>query len=181
MKIARAIRKGWIIPGKKQIPQKQKVYDLWHEQDDQSIKKNHIPAPKVKLPEHIESYNPPAEYLFSEKELQEWNALDPEDREHNFLPQKFSSLRQVPAYDKFIQEQFSRCLDLYLCPRMIKQKVLFIFICSKMCSWILIQNRLFLNYQVQKTFNLFLLNFPLSIEVIQIVFDLFQLIQLVNF
>lgn len=31
--------------------------------------RNHIPAPKRQLPGHSESYNPPAEYLFSEKEV----------------------------------------------------------------------------------------------------------------
>jgi ribosome biogenesis protein ERB1 len=33
------------------------------------------------------------------------------------LPQKFSSLRAVPAYTRFAQERFERMLDLFLCPR----------------------------------------------------------------
>lgn len=48
---------------------------------------------------------------------------DPVERKLNFLPQKFSSLRTVPAYDRFIQERFERCLDLYLCPRQRKMRV----------------------------------------------------------
>ncbi|TNM92661.1 hypothetical protein fugu_018063 [Takifugu bimaculatus] len=40
-----------------------------------------------------------------------------------FLPRKFSSLRQVPAYGRFIHERFERCLDLYLCPRQRKMRV----------------------------------------------------------
>lgn len=30
---------------------------------------NHIPAPKRFLPGHAESYNPPGEYLFNEREV----------------------------------------------------------------------------------------------------------------
>ena len=36
---------------------------------------------------------------------------------------RYSSLRLVPAYDKFIQERFERCLDLYLCPRQRRMRV----------------------------------------------------------
>lgn len=32
----------------------------------------HFPAPKVALPGHAESYNPPAEYLFDDEELKKW-------------------------------------------------------------------------------------------------------------
>lgn len=42
--------------------------------------------------------------------------MDEEDRP-DFLPQLFTSLRKVPAYERFIKDQFERCLDLYLCPR----------------------------------------------------------------
>jgi ribosome biogenesis protein ERB1 len=41
----------------------------------------------------------------------------PEDRPHNFHPQLFGSLRQVPMYSNFVRERFERCLDLYLVPR----------------------------------------------------------------
>jgi ribosome biogenesis protein ERB1 len=49
--------------------------------------------------------------------------LDPEDRPFNFLPKMHSALRQVAQYPRFIQERFERCLDLYLAPRAIKQKL----------------------------------------------------------
>ena len=39
------------------------------------------------------------------------------------LNYRYSSLRLVPAYNKFIQERFERCLDLYLCPRQRKMRV----------------------------------------------------------
>lgn len=52
-----------------------------------------------------------------------WDQQDPEDRKYPFLPRKFSSLRQVPAYSRFIHERFERCLDLYLCPRQRKMRV----------------------------------------------------------
>lgn len=52
-----------------------------------------------------------------------WEQQDPEDRKYPFLPRRFSSLRQVPAYGRFIHERFERCLDLYLCPRQRKMRV----------------------------------------------------------
>lgn len=83
----------------------------------------HIPAPKLKLPEHDESYNPPAEYLPTEDEIKEWEELDPEDREKNYLAKKYPSLRMVPAWGELIKERFERCLDLYLAPRVQKQRL----------------------------------------------------------
>ncbi|KAG4097015.1 BOP1NT domain-containing protein [Neocallimastix lanati (nom. inval.)] len=121
MKIVRAIRKGWIVPGKKK-EEKPRFYALWDNNEEAEERPNHIPAPKLPLPENDMSYNPPAEYLPTEEEIEEWKKLDPEDRPKNYLPKKYSSLRAVPAYDKFIQERFERCLDLYLCPRVKKNK-----------------------------------------------------------
>lgn len=74
---------------------------------------------------HAESYNPPPEYLFDEKELKQWNKLKnaPWKRKLHFIPEKYDSLRKVPAYPRFIKERFLRCLDLYLCPRAIKMKL----------------------------------------------------------
>ena len=52
-----------------------------------------MPAPKVPPPGHAYSYNPPEEYLPSEKELEEWKEMDPEDRPHgHFVPKKFDNL-----------------------------------------------------------------------------------------
>ena len=55
--------------------------------------------------------------------MQEWEDLDPEDRPTNFIPKKHDNLRSVGAYDRFLLERFERCLDLYLCPRMKKNKI----------------------------------------------------------
>jgi len=119
MRIVRAIRNGWIKP-KQKSDGKPVYYQLW-DKDDRSIEHPmHWPAPKLSLPGHEESYNPPPEYLPTEEERAQWEAMDPEDRPQNFLSQKYDALRKVPGYNKFIQEKFERCLDLYLCPRQRK-------------------------------------------------------------
>ncbi len=59
-----------------------------------------LQAPKTQLPGHSLSYNPPLEYV-------------PEDSRRRL----YDALRQVPAYDKYIQERYQRCLDLYMAPR----------------------------------------------------------------
>lgn len=103
-------------------------YMLW-QTDDQAEEMRrihkHIAAPKRFLPGHAESYNPPPEYLFDTKEMKEFNKFKntPWKRKLHFIPQKFESLRHVPAYPKYIKERFQRCLDLYLCPRAIKMKL----------------------------------------------------------
>lgn len=105
-------------------------YDLWegHEpKTREEMSKSErardimrVPAPKVSLPTHDESYNPPAEYLPSKEERDEWENTDPDDRATNYLPQKMDALRHVPLYDNFIKERFERCLDLYLAVRIKK-------------------------------------------------------------
>ncbi|XP_047130028.1 ribosome biogenesis protein bop1-B isoform X1 [Hydra vulgaris] len=122
MKIVRAIRNGWIKPkvGKDDKP---KYYLLWGKDDVPKTHVMHWPAPKLKLPGHEESYNPPPEYLPTEEEKAVWLATDPEDRTQNFLSQKYDALRKVPGYSKFINEKFDRCLDLYLCARQKKVRL----------------------------------------------------------
>ncbi|CAG8501390.1 818_t:CDS:10 [Diversispora eburnea] len=118
MKLVHAIRQGHIVPGKSQV-QKPQFYNLWSDNDQPH--KDHVmnlQAPKMKLPEHDESYNPPEEYLPNEQEKIEWENMDPDDREKNYLPKK-----TVPAYDRFIQERFNRCLDLYMAPRIRRNKL----------------------------------------------------------
>jgi ribosome biogenesis protein ERB1 len=34
----------------------------------------------------------------------------------------FDALRKVPLYEELIKEHFERCLDLYMCPRLLKKK-----------------------------------------------------------
>jgi len=119
MRIVRAIRNGWIKP-KVPADKEEKFYKLWSKDDVGKDHPMHWPAPKVKLPGHEESYNPPSEYLPTEEEIASWEAMDPEDRPQNFLSKKYDALRKVPGYSNFIQENFERCLDLYLCPRQRK-------------------------------------------------------------
>jgi ribosome biogenesis protein ERB1 len=129
MKIVRAIRQGKIV---KKAPPKPRAltasYDVWSSDpigqgDVKPPGTQHIPAPKLKLPEHDESYNPPAEYLPTEDEIKEWDELDEEDRDKNYLAKKYPSLRLVPAWGQFIKERFERCLDLYLAPRVQKRRL----------------------------------------------------------
>ncbi|XP_072458794.1 ribosome biogenesis protein BOP1 isoform X2 [Notamacropus eugenii] len=124
-RMVHAIKMGWIQPRRPRdlIPQ---YYDLWAQEDPNAIlgrHKMHVPAPKLALPGHAESYNPPPEYLLSEEERLAWEQQEPGERKLNFLPQQFRCLRAVPAYDRFIHERFERCLDLYLCPRQRKMRV----------------------------------------------------------
>lgn len=127
-RLVHAIKMGWIKPRKpKQEDDDQpKFYELWTKENEGDINKrfNHyIPAPKMALPGHEESYNPPPEYLLTEEEELTWKEQEPEERKLNFLPKKYSCLRAVPAYTRFINERFERCLDLYLCPRQRKMRM----------------------------------------------------------
>ncbi|KAM6899973.1 ribosome biogenesis protein bop1 [Xenentodon cancila] len=123
-KLVHAIKMGWIKP-KRVEDDKERYYDLWASEDSSILAKHrmHLPAPKIPLPGHEESYNPPPEYLFTDEERALWEQQDPSDRKMPFIPQKFSSLRHVPAFSRFIHERFERCLDLYLCPRQRKMRV----------------------------------------------------------
>lgn len=124
-RMVHAIKMGWIQPRRPQDPTPS-FYDLWAQEDPDAVlgrHKMHVPAPKLALPGHAESYNPPPEYLLSEDERLAWEQQEPGERRLNFLPHRFPSLRAVPAYGRFIQERFERCLDLYLCPRQRKMRV----------------------------------------------------------
>lgn len=122
MKIVRAIRQGRILPSKSKAASVQnQFYSIWSTPGT-----NHPPpqaAPKVNLPSHAESYNPPEEYLPTDAERGEWEANDKDERERDFLPHKYKSLRLVPAYDQLIQQRFSRQLDLYLAPRVQRKRL----------------------------------------------------------
>lgn len=123
MKIVRAIRQGRITP-RAPASQRPQYYNIWTDADaPRSDHPMHMPAPKLALPSHAESYNPPAEYLFSDQEREAWEAAEPSDRKMNFMPAKHSALRLVPGYRDFMQERFERCLDLYLAPRMRRRRL----------------------------------------------------------
>jgi len=70
-----ALKMGWMKPEaqKKKATEAQPAYYMLWNSDDQAeqIRRihDHVPAPKIKLPSNAESYNPPAEYLFDEKEV----------------------------------------------------------------------------------------------------------------
>lgn len=122
MKIVRAIRQGRILPNRpKTASGAPQFYAIWNE--DPSTGPAPAPAPKPTLPGNSESYNPPEEYLPTPEERKKWEETDPEDREREFMPQKYAALRLVPAYDSFIKERFSRQLDLYLAPRVQRVKL----------------------------------------------------------
>ncbi|KAG5323290.1 BOP1 protein, partial [Acromyrmex heyeri] len=132
-KLVHALKMGWMKSSAQMQKEREKnkgpqFYMLW-QSDDQAEEMRrihkHIPAPKRHLPGHAESYNPPPEYLFDNKELKEWNKLKatPWKRKLHFIPQKFNSLREVPAFPKYVKERFQRCLDLYLCSRSLKMRL----------------------------------------------------------
>ncbi len=107
---------------------KDKPFMLWTggEEDELNMKKGpqHIAAPKLPPPGHAESYIPPDEYLPTEEEIKEWEEMDPKDRPHGLvIPKKFPNLRSVGAYEHSVRETFERCLDLYLCPRIMKRRL----------------------------------------------------------
>ncbi|KAG8815134.1 Ribosome biogenesis protein erb1 [Serendipita sp. 399] len=122
MKIVRAIRQGRIVPNKpKTLDDRPQFYSLWETPGPDHPAP--APAPKPRLPTNAESYNPPEEYLPTEEEKKEWEDQDQEDRERDFLPQKHSALRLVPAYPEFIKNRFDRLLDLYLAPRIQRRRL----------------------------------------------------------
>jgi ribosome biogenesis protein ERB1 len=133
MKILKAMKEGRYVFSDEKVQQhkaqESSVYQIWNDTEDDiladSNRRNqfHLPAPKVPLPGHAESYNPPSEYLLSPEEIEAMKELSPEEREYNFIPTKFSCLRHVKGYDNFIKERFERCLDLYLCPRKLKRRL----------------------------------------------------------
>ncbi|CAJ1084297.1 ribosome biogenesis protein bop1-like [Xyrichtys novacula] len=125
-KLVHAIKMGWIKPRRdSRDDSRGRYYDLWASEDTSNLARHrmHLPAPKIPLPGHHESYNPPPEYLFTDEERALWEQQDPVDRKFPFVPRSFSSLRLVPAFPRFIHERFERCLDLYLCPRQRKMRV----------------------------------------------------------
>jgi ribosome biogenesis protein ERB1 len=128
-KMLQALKDGKIdmdfLEGKKKTMQPKSAettndpFLMWRgdEEDELAARKGpaHIAAPKMDPPTHAESYRPPAEYIPTEKELKEWEELDPEDRPYGHLvPKEFPNLRSVGAYENAVRDRFERCLDLYV-------------------------------------------------------------------
>ncbi|KZF26460.1 ribosome biogenesis protein erb1 [Xylona heveae TC161] len=128
MKIVRAIREGRILPYKPPSEEEEEDpsvirYDLWADETERPDHPMNIPAPKLPPPGYEESYHPPAEYLPEQAERKAWQEAEPEDREKEFLPTNYEALRKVPGYESFVKERFERCLDLYLAPRVRRNKL----------------------------------------------------------
>ena len=128
MKIVRAIREGRILPYKAPSDEDEtdldvKHYDIWANEAPRPDHPMNTPAPKLPPPGFEESYHPPPEYLPDPSEKKAWEEAGEEDREREFLPTNHDSLRKVPGYDKFVKEKFERCLDLYLAPRVRRNKL----------------------------------------------------------
>ncbi|XP_020690513.1 ribosome biogenesis protein BOP1 homolog [Dendrobium catenatum] len=124
VKYIRAIRKGWI---KFEKPEEEpRHYLLWGDDSTSAESKRqglkYIPAPKPKLAGHEESYNPSLEYIPTQEEINSYQLMYEEDRP-KFIPKRYESLRNVPAYENALKEGFDRCLDLYLCPRTRKKRI----------------------------------------------------------
>ena len=128
MKIVRAIREGRILPFKPPPDQDEedtdvKRYDVWANEAPRPDHPMNIPAPKLPPPGYEESYHPPPEYLPDQNEKAAWEEADEDDKDKDYLPTNYDSLRKVPGYDKFLKEKFERCLDLYLAPRVRRSKL----------------------------------------------------------
>ena len=83
-KLVNAIRNGWIKDTdetEKESDELEEVYLLWDQDDAVKAPQLHLlPPPPQKLPGHVESYNPPEEFLPSQQELDTWEVLEPEER-----------------------------------------------------------------------------------------------------
>ncbi|PVI08474.1 eukaryotic ribosome biogenesis protein-like protein 1 [Periconia macrospinosa] len=127
MKIVKAIREGRIQPYKppeeREEDDEQIHYDVWADEKPRPEKSMHIAAPKLPPPGYEASYHPPPEYLPDKEEEAAWLEQDEEDREREFLPRNHDALRKVPGYENFVKERFERSLDLYLAPRVRRNKL----------------------------------------------------------
>ncbi|KAG6107475.1 Ribosome biogenesis protein erb1 [Claviceps humidiphila] len=129
-KLVRAIKEGRILPYKPSASKQEQEedegeahYDIWANEEPRDPHIMNVPAPKLAPPGYDMSYNPPQEYLPTADERLAWEEADPEEREKEYLPAKFDALRTVPGYGQFVKERFERCLDLYLAPRVRKNRL----------------------------------------------------------
>lgn len=127
MKIVKAIREGRIQPYRPPEEQEEEDdqihYDVWADEKPRPEKNMHLAAPKLPPPGYEASYHPPPEYLPDKEEEAAWLEQDEEDREREFLPRNHDALRKVPGYENFVKERFERSLDLYLAPRVRRNKL----------------------------------------------------------
>ena len=128
-RLVHAIKMGWIKTSA-QIQREEQIllnapksWDIWMDQGLQSNPAlRPLPPPKRDLPSHAESYNCPNEYLLNSEEDNEWEEQSDTEREKNYKPHSYPALRNVPLYTNLIKENFERCLDLYICPRVLRKR-----------------------------------------------------------
>lgn len=127
MKLVKAIKEGRIQPYKPPQEQEEEQddfnFDVWADEKPRPDNTMHIPAPKLPPPGYEASYHPPPEYLPDKDEEKAWLEADEEDREREFLPKNYDALRKVPGYETFVKERFERSLDLYLAPRIRRNRL----------------------------------------------------------
>ncbi|KAF2706815.1 ribosome biogenesis protein ERB1 [Pleomassaria siparia CBS 279.74] len=127
MKIVKAIREGRIKPYKPPAEEEEEDddfrYDIWADEVPRPEYSMHIAAPKLPPPGYDASYHPPAEYLPDKHEKSTWLEADEEEREKEYLPTDHDALRKVPGYERFVKERFERSLDLYLAPRVRRNRL----------------------------------------------------------
>jgi ribosome biogenesis protein ERB1 len=128
MKIVKAIKEGRIKPYKAPEEEEEEEadafnFDVWADEKPRPEHSMHIAAPKLPPPGYEASYHPPPEYLPDAAETQAWLEADEEDREKEFLPKNYGALRKVPGYETFVKERFERSLDLYLAPRIRRNRL----------------------------------------------------------
>eukprot|EP00916_Digyalum_oweni_P001818 GHVL01003494.1.p1 GENE.GHVL01003494.1~~GHVL01003494.1.p1 ORF type:complete len:709 (+),score=93.93 GHVL01003494.1:34-2160(+) len=125
-RLVQLIREGKLLPPQRKRDVESYV-DLWEDESNarRLLRKKmpvFMPAPKMLLPGHEESYNCPEEYLLTEQEKEERIKNDPLGLT-TFEPQKLNSMRKIKSYQNLLMERFERCLDLYLCPRRTIKKL----------------------------------------------------------
>jgi hypothetical protein len=59
---------------------------------------------------HVPSDGETDPHISTKEEREEWENADPEDREKEYLPQKYNALRKVPAWGNLVKERFERCM-----------------------------------------------------------------------
>lgn len=109
-RIRRAIKRGDIKLDQKKENEEEKVYDLWQFENTDPNQIAYHPgkgfaAPKRDLPDTELSYNPPDNYVESNEDIKQFDAL-----------------RRIPKYAKLIEENYDRCVDLVMSSRFVKKK-----------------------------------------------------------
>ncbi|KAK0731780.1 NUC169 domain-containing protein [Lasiosphaeris hirsuta] len=127
MKLVRAIREGRILPYKP--PRSARGRSRRRRRFTLTSGKTRRPKSPIRCtflrpnsPPWLRHELQPACRIFAE-EREAWEALDPEEREKDYMPQKYGALRKVPAWDTLVNERFERCMDLYLAPRVRKNRL----------------------------------------------------------